>query len=85
MCQHHAMTKMLDEAIKRVRELPDNDQDAAAEILSIAAKRGPPVELDDETRQAIQEGHDQARRGEFASDEEVNAFFNRHGAQRHRR
>jgi len=80
------MTKMLDEAIKRVRELPDNDQDAAAEILmSIAAKRGPPVELDDETRQAIQEGRDQARRGDFASDEEVNAFFDRYGVQRHRR
>ena len=60
MSQHYVMTKMLDEAIKRVRELPDNDQDAAAEILlSIAAKRGPPVELDDETRQAIQEGRDQ--------------------------
>jgi len=77
------MTKLLEEAIKKVRELPEADQDEAAEILlSVASKRGEPVRLDDETRAAIREGRDQARRGEFVSDEEMAAFFKRHGVKR---
>jgi len=77
------MTKLLEEAIKKVRELPEADQDEAAEILlSVALKKGEPVELDDETRAAIREGRDQARRGEFVSDEEMAAFFKRHGVKR---
>jgi predicted transcriptional regulator len=74
------MTKLLEEAIKKVRELPEADQDEAAEILlSVASKRGEPVRLDDETRAAVREGRDQARRGEFVSDEEMAVFFKRHG------
>ena len=77
------MTKLLEEAIKKVRELSEADQDEAAEILlSVALKRGEPVSLDDETRAAIREGRDQARRGEFVSDEEMAAFFKRHGVKR---
>jgi len=77
------MTKLLEEAIRKVRELPDADQDEAAEILlSVTLKKGEPVELDDETRAAIREGRDQARRGEFVSDEEMAAFFKRHGVKR---
>lgn len=75
------MTKLLDEAIKRVRELPEVDQDQAAELLfALIAKRSEPVCLDDETREAVREGREQARRGEFASDEEMAAFFKRHSA-----
>jgi predicted transcriptional regulator len=70
------MTKLLEEAIKKVRELPEADQDEAAEILlSVASRKGEPVRLDDETRAAIREGRDQARRGEFVNDEEMAAFF----------
>ncbi len=62
------------------RELPDADQDNAAEVLlSIIAKRAEPVRLDDETRAAVREGVEQARRGEFVSDEEMSEFFKRHG------
>jgi predicted transcriptional regulator len=32
-------------------------------------------------RAAVQEGRDQARRGEFVSDEEMAEFFKRHGVQ----
>jgi predicted transcriptional regulator len=72
------MTKMLDEAIKKVRELPDSAQDEAAEILfSVAAKQGGPIRIDDDTRAAIQEGMAQARRGEFVNDEDMAAFFER--------
>jgi hypothetical protein len=77
------MTKMLEEAIRKVRELPEADQDEAAEILmAMASKRGQPIELDDETRAAIREGREQARRGEFVSDEDMAAFFDRHGVKR---
>jgi hypothetical protein len=74
------MTKLLEKAIARVRELPESDQDEVAEmLLSIAAKADEPVVLDDETRAAIREGMAQARRGEFVSDAEVAMFFRRHG------
>jgi hypothetical protein len=49
-----SMTKMLEETIKQVRELPESDQDEAAEILlSVASRKREPVELDDTTRAAI--------------------------------
>jgi hypothetical protein len=74
------MTKLLEQAIAKVRELPEADQDEAAEVLlSIILKREQPEPLDDETRAAIREGSEQARRGEFASDEDMAAFFKRHG------
>lgn len=77
------MTKMLEEAIRKVRELPEAEQDEAAEmLLSVAAKNAAPVALDDETRTAIREGREQARRGEFVSGEDMAAFFQRHGIKR---
>jgi predicted transcriptional regulator len=76
------MTKMLEEAIKKVRELPEADQDEAAEILlSVVFKSEAPVPLDDDTRAAVREGREQARRGEFVSDEDMAAFFKRHGVK----
>ena len=79
----HAMTKMLNEAIKKVRQLPDSVQDDAAEMLfSVAAKQGGPIRLDEETRTAVREGRAQARRGEFVSEEDMQAFFERHGVKR---
>ena len=75
------MTKLLEHAIEQVRGLTDDEQDEAAEILlSLMAKRQEPVRLDEETRAAIEEALEQARRGEFVSDEEMAAFFKRHGA-----
>jgi predicted transcriptional regulator len=75
------MTRLLEEAIKRVRELPEANQDEAAEILlSLVSKRAQAVHLDNETRTAVQEGKAQADRGEFVPDEEMAAFFKRNGA-----
>jgi hypothetical protein len=60
------MTKLLEQAIAKVRELPDADQDEAAEILlSVVSKFREPVRLDEETRAAIREGSEQADRGEL--------------------
>ena len=67
------MTKLLDQAIPKIRRLPDADQDEAAEILLTLASR--PKPLDAETRAAITEGQAQARRGEFANDEVIDRLF----------
>jgi hypothetical protein len=57
------MTTLLDEAIKKIRELPESEQDEAAEmLLSLLARKNEPVRLDEETRAAIREGRAQARR-----------------------
>jgi hypothetical protein len=74
------MTKLLEQAIARARELPEADQDEAAEVLlSLVSKFREPARLDEETRAAIREGSEQARRGEFVSDAEMAEFFKRHG------
>ena len=74
------MTKLLEQAIAKIRGLPDAEQDEAAEmLLSVLSRRDAPVNLDDETLAAIREGSEQARRGEFVSDEEMAKFFKRHG------
>jgi hypothetical protein len=74
------MTKLLEKAIAKARELSDEDQEAVAELIfSIAAKAEGPVVLDEETRAAIREGVEQAKRGEFVSDADMDAFFRRHG------
>ncbi|MCC7347272.1 MAG: hypothetical protein IT538_07720 [Variibacter sp.] len=75
------MTKLLEQAIEEVLKLPDQDQDLAADLLfALAARRSEPIELDAETRTAIEKGLAQIERGEFASDEEMAAFFARHRA-----
>lgn len=48
------------------------------------ARRAKLVHLDDETRAAVREGMEAARRGEFASDEEMVTFFKRHGVKPHK-
>ena len=74
------MTKLLDDAIAKIRSLPDEEQDELALVLLAMLERSTEVEeLDDETRAAIHEGLEQARRGEFVSDEEMQAFWKRHG------
>jgi predicted transcriptional regulator len=74
------MTKLLDKAIAKVRELPDEEQDALGAImLSMIDEEGGWPPIDEETRSAIREGLTQARRGEFVPDEEIEALWKRHG------
>jgi predicted transcriptional regulator len=66
------MTKLLEQAIARVRELPEDDQDALANaLLFLTGESGPVIHLDEVTRAAVEEGLAQARRGDFVSDEDV--------------
>ena len=79
-CDDGDMTKLLEQAIAKVRELPAEDQDTLAVILLSMAAGGSAIPpLYEETRAAIREGLDQARQGKFAADEEITALWNRHG------
>jgi hypothetical protein len=74
------MTKLLEQAIAKVRTLPDDEQDALAlAMLSMTDSDAAAVPLDDETRAAIREGLAQAERGEFVPDEVVAESNKRHG------
>ena len=75
------MTKLLERAIAKVRELPAEDQDTVAvAVLSMTGEETPVVHLDDETRAAVLEGLAQAERGDFVADEIVAEADKRHGA-----
>jgi hypothetical protein len=77
------MTEMLEEAIQKIRKLPEVEQDeAAAMLLSVASKSDETIEIDAETRAAIREGRKQALEGEFVNDKDMAASFGRHGVKR---
>jgi hypothetical protein len=75
------MTKLLDEALEAVRQLPSHHQDDIARVvLQLAGSDLPvPVSLSPEERQAIARSKAAAARGEFASDEQVRAIWAKHG------
>jgi hypothetical protein len=73
------MTKLLDQAVAKVRELPEEEQERAARSLMVfaeLAKQGA-YALTPEERAAIEESKAQMRRGDFATDEEVEAAYRR--------
>jgi predicted transcriptional regulator len=74
------MTKLLEKAIAKVRELSEEEQDTlAAMILSIAEADAWRFPIDSETEAAIREGLAQAERGEFVPDDVVAESNKRHG------
>ena len=73
------MTKLLDQAIAKVRELPEEEQERAAESLMVfaeLAKQGV-YKLSPVERAAIEASKAEVRRGEFATDAEVEAAYAR--------
>jgi predicted transcriptional regulator len=75
------MTKLLEKAIAQARALPPEDQDALAAVLLSMTDEGAGIApLDDETRAAIREGLEQARRGEFVTDTDIAALWKRFGS-----
>jgi predicted transcriptional regulator len=74
------MTKdQIEAVLDRVRAWPPERQEDAARVLLQMEAAGTEVHvLSDDERAAIEEGMAQARRGEFATDEEVAAVFNRY-------
>jgi predicted transcriptional regulator len=73
------MTKLLDKAIARARQLPEEDQDTVALAMLAMADASPVIGLDEEAGDAIREGLAQARRGQFVPDAEIEALWKRHG------
>jgi DNA-binding protein H-NS len=72
------MIKVLEQAIEKVRKLPEDRQAYAAEVLEqIAAQQEGVFEIPDEHIAAVMEGLEQAERGEFASDKEIDALLNK--------
>lgn len=74
------MTKLLEQAIAKVRTLPTDEQDALAAALP-AMTEGDPAHfpIDDATRAAIREGLAEAERGDCVPDDVVVAANKRHG------
>jgi predicted transcriptional regulator len=72
------MTKLLEKAIAQARSLPPEEQDTLAAVLLAMTEEGTgSVPLDDDTRAAIRQGLQQARRGEFVSSAEIEALWKR--------
>jgi hypothetical protein len=73
------MIKVLEQAIEKVRKLPKDRQEYAAEVLERIAEAGEEVYvLSDEERRLVREGLDELDRGEAASEAEVRAVFDKY-------
>jgi hypothetical protein len=74
------MSKAFENAIEKVRRLPEDQQAYAAEILELIAAGNDEVFIvPDEHRAAVLEGLAQAERGEFATDDEMAALWKKCG------
>ncbi|CCD90017.1 conserved protein of unknown function [Bradyrhizobium sp. ORS 285] len=72
------MTKLLDKALEAIRRLPPHDQDEIARaMLSLAGDGNEAETIDPAHLPSVLEGLAQAKRGEFATKEEVEAAFRR--------
>jgi hypothetical protein len=73
------MIKVLEQAIEKVRKLPREQQEYAAEVLEHIAEAGEAIYvLSDEERRLVQDGLDELDRGEVASEAEVRAVFDKY-------
>jgi predicted transcriptional regulator len=70
------MTKLLDKALEAVRRLPLSSQDEIVHaMLTLASGEGESEAIDPAHLPAILEGLAQAKRGQFATDDEVEAVY----------
>jgi predicted transcriptional regulator len=75
------MTKQeINTVLEGVRSWPEEDQEELAELArEIEARRTGVYIMNDEERVAVRRGLDEATRGEFVSDEEIDAFWKKYG------
>jgi hypothetical protein len=71
------MMKVLEQAIEKVRHLPEERQVAAAEALELIAAQADDGALTSEEIEGVKRAQEAVARGEFASEENVEAFFTR--------
>ena len=70
------MTELLQQAVERVRALPADQQDEFARVLlRLAGDDGPVYRLTPEEDTSLARSLGQAERGEFATDERVQAIW----------
>jgi predicted transcriptional regulator len=74
------MNKRLESLMERISALPEDAQDELLDhVAIIEARQSGVYRLSDDERAGVQRGLEAAKRGEFVSDEDMAAFFKRHG------
>jgi predicted transcriptional regulator len=74
------MMKVLEDAIEKVKRLPEERQAYVAEVLEQVAAAGSDLFIvPEEHRAAVLEGLEQAERGEFMNDDEMAALWKKSG------
>ena len=75
------MTKLFDQAVESVRKLPPEAQDEIGRVvLQLTGDEAPPaVELTPEEEASFDESFAQAERGQFATEQEIQAVWAKHG------
>jgi predicted transcriptional regulator len=64
---------------EQVQSWPEEDQEELADVArEIESRRTGVYRLSDDERTAVRAGMDAARRGDFADDEEIEAFYRLH-------
>lgn len=72
------MNKRLENVLERVKDWPEERQRDVAQLLDEIEEAGTEVyRLSDEERRLAEDGLEQAERGAFVSDAEMDAFWNR--------
>lgn len=70
------MIKVLERAIEKIRGLPKERQEAAAEVLRVIAAQSS-GKLTSREIEGVRRAQKEIRKGRFASDRKVKAFFAR--------
>ena len=74
------MTKLLEEAVEKIRALPEADQDIAAEfLLGFADPKTEHIQLSPEQVREVELAKEEPRQGKFAGAEQMNALWRRFG------
>ena len=74
------MTKLLDEAVAKLRALPERDQDLAAKfLLDFANPEAHHLRLTDEQVAEVERARQEVREGAIATDREMKEVWRRFG------
>lgn len=74
------MTALLEQAVRTARQLsPEMQDDMARMMLQFAGGDQPAVDLSPQDEAAVLRSRAAARRGEFATDEQMRAIWAKHG------
>jgi len=73
------MTRLLEEALENVRALPSDMQDEIARLLMQLTGKSEPAPLSAADEASFDESFAQAARGEFVSEDVIEAFWKQHG------